>query len=296
MKNSYTIESAPMAGYTDFAFRKVLRKCGAEVVWTEMISTTALFHGSKKTEKMLAFEGKTVVQIFGHNPDHFEAVIASGIFDKFHEININMGCPARKITSNGDGVALMKNPKLAQEIIETCVRVSKRPVSVKMRLGFAPEPHNPNVLPYHVQFALMCQTAGASRIIVHGRYGTQGYSGTADWGKIAEVVKALKIPVIANGDIRDVEHAKECIEKTGAAGVMIGRAIIGATWKISQKMASEKEIKAIIKYHLKHADNIIEMRKHLVAYADHLPNSKELKKRLAVVKSKEEAGHILQLN
>ena len=292
-----------MAGYTDFAFRKVLRKCGAEVVWTEMISATALYHGSKKTEKMLEHEGKTVVQIFGHNPAHFEAVIKSGVLDKFHEININMGCPARKITSNGDGVALMKNPELARQIIETCVRVSKRQVSVKMRLGFSPDidgiqgcsEKESGVLSYAVQFALMCQTAGASRVIVHGRYGTQGYSGVADWNAIAEVVKALKIPVIANGDVRDATHAAECIKQTNAAGVMIGRAIIGAAWKIRQKMASEKEIKSIIKYHLKHADNIIEMRKHLVAYADHLPNGKELKKRLAIVDSFEEASRILQL-
>jgi len=271
-----------------------------------MVSVTALYHKSKKTEKMLESDGETVVQIFGHNPTHFEAVIKSGILDKFTEININMGCPARKITANGDGCALMKNPELAREIIEACVRVSKRPISVKMRLGFSPDidkmpdffeefsqshsEKESGVLSYAVQFALMCQAAGANRVIVHGRYGTQGYRGAADWNAIAEVVRALKIPVIANGDVRDASHAAECIAETNAAGVMIGRALIGAPWKISNKKVNPKQI---IKYHLKHADNILEMRKHLVAYADNLPNGKELKKRLAMSKSFEEAKEII---
>lgn len=312
-KHEFVIEPAPMAGYTDYAFRKTLLKCGASVTWTEMISAAALSHGSKKTLNMLKSDGKTIVQLFGKNPAHFETAIKSGVLDEFTEININMGCPARKVTSNGDGCALMKNPELAREIIETCVRVSKRPVSVKMRLGFSPDIDMPysslkefpqshpdkkpcsvsrqnDVLPYVVQFALMCQTAGASRIIVHGRYGTQGYSGAADWKAIAETARAVKIPVIANGDIENASLASECIEQTGAAGAMIGRALIGAPWRISNKKI---DVKKIIKYHLKHADNIIEMRKHLVAYANHLPNGKELKKRLAVCKSFKEALELI---
>jgi len=323
MKQKFTIEPAPMAGYTDLAFRKVLRKCGATVTWTEMISVTALFHNSTKTKNMLGVIARssrrsnpayknTVVQLFGHNPAHFDAVIKSGALDNFHEININMGCPARKITSNGDGCALMKNPNVAREIIETCVRASKRSVSVKMRLGFAPNDRasdffeeslrshsekESDVLSYAVEFAKMCESAGASRVVVHGRYGTQGYSGTADWNAIAEVVRALKIPVVANGDVKDAEHAKECIKQTGAAGVMICRALIGAPWVLLPRHASRATPsfrRGIINYHLAHADNILEMRKHLVAYANHLPNSKDLKKRLALVNSKEEVRRILQ--
>jgi len=290
-----------MAGYTDYAFRKTLVNCGAVVTWTEMISSTALFHGNEKTKAMLQADDNTIVQLFGKNPDHFEHVIKSGILDKFQEININMGCPARKITSNGDGCALMKNPELAREIIEACVRVSKRPVSVKMRLGFAPEENpNPDVLPYAVQFALMCGAAGASRIIVHGRYGSQGYSGVADWDAITEVVRAVKIPVIANGDVRDAESAIECIKKTGAAGIMMGRALIGAPWKISTKQTSTKDIKQIIKYHLKQAampnsgTTPVEMRKHLVAYANHLPNGKELKSEFVKINSFNEALDLIK--
>lgn len=303
------IETAPMAGYTDYAFRKTLLKCGASVTWTEMISAAALSHESKKTLNMLKSDGKTIVQLFGKNPTQFETAIKSGVLDKFAEININMGCPARKVTSSGDGCALMKNPNLAREIIETCVRASKRPVSVKMRLGFSPDidaSQKTGDLPYAVQFAIMCQEAGASRIIIHGRYGTQGYSGTADWSAIAEVVRAVKIPVIANGDIKNYAHAAECINQTGAAGVMIGRALIGAPWAASNDYCRKgadnatlnlkpniKFIKKIIKYHLKHAGNILEMRKHLVAYANHLPNGKELKKRFAVCKSFEEAVELI---
>lgn len=265
-----------MAGFTDFAFRKVLRKCGACVTWTEMISVTALVHNSQKTKEMLRRSGKTVVQLFGKNPAHFESVIKSGILDGFIEININMGCPARKITSNGDGAALMKNPKLAREIIETCVRLTKKPISVKTRLDGGAE------------FARMCEAAGAARLIIHGRTASQGYSGKADWNAIAQTVKAVKIPVIANGDVRDAGHARECIEQTGAAGVMIGRALVGAPWKISNKRVNPK---SIIKSHLKHATNILEMRKHLIAYA----RDKKLKNRLAVVKSQKEASEILDL-
>ena len=282
-----------MAGYTDFAFRKVLRKCGARITWTEMISTAALFHGSKKTKEMLKYTGKTIVQIFGHNPTHFESVIKTGIFDKFAEININMGCPARKIISNGDGAALIKNPGIAKKIIETCVKSTKKPISVKTRLDGG------------VEFAKMCEAAGASRLIIHGRTTAQGYSGTADWNAIAEIVRAVKIPVVANGDVRDATHAAECIAQTGAAGVMIGRALIGAPWAVERLNFKERRfcnavnkpsfegIKKIIRYHLKHADNILEMRKHLVAYANHLPNGKELKKRLVIVESVEEAEKII---
>jgi len=226
------VETAPMAGYTTAEFRKVLVTLGARVVWTEMVSVAALFYGNKKstekTTKLLEFEKtdgvKNVVQIFGHVPEHFKSAIQGGCLDGFDEININMGCPAGKIVRNGEGVALMTNENLAREIIETCVTACNArkpliPVSVKMRLG-------KNYGFDFVAFAKMCETAGASRLIVHGRYGEQGYSGTADWQAIAKVVNAVKIPVIANGDIKSLDDAKRCLEITKASGVMVGRALL----------------------------------------------------------------------
>jgi len=227
------VECAPIAGYTDLEFRCALINAGARVVYTEMVSAAALFYGQKKsiekTRELLRFKKaagvKSVVQLFGKYPKHFEYAIKylrdSG-FD-FDEININMGCPANRIMRNGEGVALMQKPELAREIIETCVRVSSVPVSVKMRLGLKQVAGSREQLS---GFARMCEGSGASRLIVHGRYGEQGYSGKADWNAIAEVVRAVKIPVIANGDVRDRASAEQCLRVTGAAGVMVGRALL----------------------------------------------------------------------
>ena len=217
------VECAPMAGYTNFEFRKVLASCGAKVLWTEMVSAAAIFYGNKKTLKLLEHEKspniKNVVQLFGHNPEHFKFAIESGLLDDFDEININMGCPANKIMKNKEGVALMADEVLARRIIETCVKEAKVPVSVKMRLGVRQGFD-------FVNFAKTCEQIGTCRLIVHGRYGEQGYSGTADWDSIGLVVRAVGIPVIANGDIRTMNDASRCIEISGAAGVMVGRALL----------------------------------------------------------------------
>jgi tRNA-dihydrouridine synthase B len=217
------IECAPMAGYTDINFRRVLVECGARVVWTEMVSAAAIFYGNKKTLGMLEHDKaagvKNVLQLFGKDPKHFEFAISSGAPAGFDEININMGCPANKIIKNSEGAALMKKPDLAREIIQACVRVSPVPVSVKMRLGDR-QGYD------YVAFARMCEDAGAARLIVHGRRGDQGFRGAADWNAIGEIVRAVKIPVIANGDIRTADDARRCLDVTGAAGVMVGRALL----------------------------------------------------------------------
>jgi len=240
------IEAAPMAGYTDQAFRRTLVKCGCKVVWTEMVSVAALYYKKCKCERtleLLKFDRKpgvkNVVQIFGKIPEHFKYTIECGVLDGFDEININMGCPANKIIKNGEGAALMSKPELAREIVETCVAAAKVPISVKMRLD--------NVM----EIAKICEDAGASRIIVHGRFAAQGYGGVADWGTIAEVVRAVNIPVIANGDVRSVEDARRCIEVTGAAGVMMGRALFGSPWAGVIPAPGKGYAQKIFRYHEK---------------------------------------------
>ena len=275
------IIAAPMAGYTDQAFRRVLQKCGAAEVWTEMVSVAALSFNSKKTLELLKFDKKrgcrNVVQLFGSNPEHFRAAILSGHVQGFDEININAGCPARKIVCNGDGAALAKEPELLCEIIKACVDTAKVPVSVKIRLDNAKE------------IARLCEGGGAARLVVHGRFASAGYSGSADRAPVGEIVRAVKIPVIANGDIKCAESAAACIQITGAAGVMVGRALIGAPWKINPEFRIQNsKIKEIIKYHLKQAEqcgtSFAEMKKHLLAYCNHFENKKQLKQ--AVVDSK----------
>ncbi|MCL2846192.1 MAG: tRNA-dihydrouridine synthase family protein [Firmicutes bacterium] len=290
------IHAAPLAGYTDHAFRRVLARCGARILYTEMVSATAMFYGSDKTINLLGHDRGVynVVQLFGSRPEHFEFAIKSGHLDAFDEININMGCPAPKIIKNGEGSALMKNPELARRIIETCVRATTKPISVKMRLGFT-EP-----IATVTEFAKMCEEAGAHRIIVHGRYTSQGYSGIANWNKIAEVVRSVKIPVIANGDVVDLESAKKCLDATGAAGLMIGRALMGAPWKIDPTFTPTPEfIRDIIKFHIETAIELNayfpEMKKHLLFYCNHLSNSRDKKLLIAKAENFDEARKIMEI-
>jgi len=275
------IETAPMAGYTDQAFRRVLIKLGYKTIYTEMVSVTALFNKSKKTHELLKFDKvkgvKTVVQLFGKNPEHFVYAIKSGHIDEFDEININMGCPSPKIVKNGEGCALMKNPELARKIIEACVEAAcnhplNPPITVKFRLGWDDFTA--------VEFAKMCELAGASKLIVHGRTREQFYSGNADWEKIAQVVRTVKIPVIANGDVT-IENAQECLKITGAAGVMIGRGLLGPT--------------GMAMYHIDMAEELWvhfpSMRKHLLHYC----KTKEQKLKISTATCYDEARQILGL-
>jgi len=285
INHNVQIESAPIAGYTDLAFRRVLREQGAKLVYTEMVSATALFHGSIKTKELLRKDdGPTAVQLFGKTPEHFAAAIKSGLLDDFCEININMGCPARKIVSNSEGAALMKNLPLAKQIIDACVGATDKPVTVKMRLGFLIKDGN-----RAVELAKICEASGVSRVIIHGRWAEQGYSGVANWEEIAKVVQAVKIPVVANGDVVDLESAKKCLRVTGAPGVMIARATLGAPWKIALKpIPSKEEVKEIIRTHIKYVleekgeMGFAEMKKHLLLYCNHLGITKESKCALAV--------------
>lgn len=227
---------APMAGVTDLAFRKICRTLGAELTCTEMVSSRALVYQDSKTTRLMdlsADEHPSAVQIFGNDPQ-IMAQAAELALDRSGAdiVDINMGCPTPKIVSNGDGCALMREPKLAAEIISAVSKAVKAPVTVKFRIGWDRSCVNA------VEFAKMAQESGASAVCVHGRTRVQLYSGRADWDVIREVVKSVSIPVFANGDIFSAEDALKAVKYTGAQGIMIGRAAFGNPWVFAQARAA----------------------------------------------------------
>ena len=268
---------APMAGVADASFRQLCYELGADLTYTEMVSVKALLHNNKKTFKLLDVYDKTptAVQLFGHNKEDFVKVIQSGIIDKFDIIDINMGCPAPKIVKNGDGSALLKNIDLAREIISACVSATNKPITVKIRIGF--ELDN-NIA---VEFAKMCEQAGASAICVHGRTREQFYSGKVDYQTIKKVKKAVNIPVIGNGDIIDIESYKKMLQ-TGVDGVMIGRGALGnpEIFAILKRKAHPDKL-SIIRRHIQlikeHNAVTPEMKKHLLWYLNGFKNNKNIK-------------------
>ncbi len=218
---------APMAGISDAPMRRICRQMGASLVYTEMISAKGLYYGDKKTDRLLWSydeEKPTAIQIFGHEPDII-AYAAEKLNDRGHAIlDINMGCPVPKIVKNGDGSALMKKPELVEQIIRAAVTASDRPVTAKIRAGYDENSRNA------VEVALAVESGGASAVAVHGRTREQFYSGQADWSVIADVKKAVKIPVIGNGDVVDPASAIRLMTESGCDFVMVGRAVRGNPW------------------------------------------------------------------
>lgn len=219
--------SAPMAGITNRAFRILAREAGCGLVCTEMVSDQALLYGNPKTTSLLDLtgeEGPVSMQIFGSEVDYMAeaAEIAESLGGEI--LDINMGCPTPKIVKNGEGAALMKEPARAAAIVRAVARRVKVPVTVKMRKGWDDSSVNA------AELARMVVEAGASAVTVHGRTRSQFYTGKADWGIIAEVKKAVDVPVIGNGDIWEPQDALNMMEVTGCDGVMIGRAAMGNPW------------------------------------------------------------------
>ena len=227
---------APMAGVTDAAFRSVCRDCGADITYTEMVSSRALVYQDSKTASLLIRnEGESPfgVQLFGNDPRVMrEAAEIAHERTGCDFIDINMGCPTPKIVNNGDGSALMKNPALAAEIVREIKRGVNVPVTVKFRKGWDGGSVNA------VEFAKSLEDAGADALAVHGRTRVAMYSGRADWDIIREVVSAVSIPVLANGDVFEGADAAKILRWTGAAGVMVGRAAFGCPWIFSQCRAA----------------------------------------------------------
>lgn len=225
LKNNVLL--APMAGVTDKAFRMITKPFGPGLMYTEMVSGKGLFYNSKKTADLLTTEEEekpVATQLFGHEPQVLASIARKSLEFGAELIDINMGCPAPKITGSGDGSALSKNPELAGEIVAAVVGAVEVPVTVKIRKGWNEESVNA------VEMAKIAEANGAAAITVHGRTREQFYSGTADLDIIKAVKEAVSVPVIGNGDIVDEESAKKMLDYTGCDGIMIGRGAQGNPW------------------------------------------------------------------
>lgn len=255
---------APMAGIADLAFRELCVQYGAAYTVSEMVSSKGLTMGDKKSAQLLTLgnDRPAGAQIFGDDPEIMAKAAVKCLDFNPDIIDINMGCPAPKIAMNGGGASLMKKPELAYEITKAVVQAVDIPVTVKIRKGWDEESVNA------VEMAELAEKAGASAVAVHGRTRQQMYSGSVDFDIIAQVKKAVGIPVIANGDIKDEQSAAIMLEKTNADAIMIGRGALGNPWVFSKINAYLDECRVLLEpsvtqkmaVMLKHIQKIIEYK------------------------------------
>ena len=300
---------APMAGVTDLPFRLLCKEQGAGLLCMEMVSAKAIMYKNKNTEELMAIDERELpvsLQLFGSEPDII-AKIAHQIEDRpFDILDINMGCPVPKIVNNGEGSALMKNPKLAGEIIEKTARAIKKPVTVKIRKGFDEDHVNA------VEMARIAEASGAAAVAVHGRTREQFYSGKADWDIIRQVKEAVKIPVIGNGDLLTAEDVIAMYEQTGCDGFMIGRGAQGNPWIFKQVLSyfetgqvlEKPSFEEVTEMMLRHArmmlefkgeyTGIREIRKHGAWYTAGYPNSAKLRVMINEVETYDQLEELLR--
>lgn len=306
-KRHLILALAPMAGFTDSAFRSLCRQHGADVLYSEMVSATALFYGQTKppvaTLALMKFkrsqEKHFVVQLFGSNPEHF-AVAAKMITKKIKPdgIDINLGCPVPKIVKQGAGSGLMKNPVLARRVIEAVLANTDLPVSIKIRTKAGEVTA--------LDFLKSISDLPVSAVMIHGRSLAQGFAGPADWRIVKSLRPYFKGVILVNGAINDLETAKEAKRQSGADGLGLARGILGRPWlfkEIKKGKTINLKPKQIFKIALAQAAKtqadkgkagIVELRKHLVWYTQGIPGAAKLREQLVKVNSLAEIKKILK--
>ena len=304
------IVCAPLAGISNLAYREILKSQGAGLIYSEMVSDKGIIYNSKNTIDMLKinnFERPISIQIFGSDVDSF--VKAAKFVEEYAHpdiIDINMGCPVPKVALKSQaGSSLLKNPDKIKEIVSSVVNVVKVPVTVKIRAGWDKKSIN------CVEVAKIIEKSGASAIAIHPRTREQGYSGNADWNLIKEVKKEVNIPVIGNGDIKNIYDAKRMLEETKCDAVMIGRASIGNPWIIKEcieyiennNIIDKPTYKDILDMLVKHYNllkkyegekrALLQIKTHALSYLKNIPKTKEIKVKLASSKTEEELFEII---